>query len=110
MEDISQSLSFRSLEEKDFDIIKKLHEEFFPVRYSESFYVDACKGIGINQMPLFSIVATTSEDEVVGFILAQFLPTKYSEDNVIFSYNRPEDQCYILTLGLQSKYRRYAYH
>lgn len=36
---------FRSIEEKDFEIIKKLHEEFFPVRYSDQFYVDACKGI-----------------------------------------------------------------
>lgn len=106
MTNISESLLFRSIEEKDFDAIKKLHEELFPVRYNDSFYIDACKGIGINRKPLFSIIATTNDDEVVGFILAQFLPTKYSEDNVIFSYNRPIDQCYILTLGLSSKYRR----
>ena len=109
MEEESVSLLFRSIEEKDYDVIKRLHEEFFPVRYSDTFYKDACKGIGINQMPLYSIVATTSDDEVVGFLLAQFLPTKYSEDKVIFSYNRPIDQCYILTLGILSKYRRYIY-
>jgi len=103
------SLLFRSIEEKDFDIIKKLHEEFFPVRYNDQFYIDACKGIGINHLPLYSLVATTkNDDEVVGFILAQFLPTKYSDDNIIFSYNYPDDICYILTLGLSSKYRRYG--
>lgn len=100
-------IDFRKINEYDFDAIKALHEEFFPVRYSDKFYRDVCRGVGLSRGELFSSIATVN-GRMVGFILAQLL--KYpsqSEDKDLFSYeNNPSSVCYILTLGIKEEYRR----
>lgn len=39
---LSDTVEFRSVIEEDFAQIKKLHEDLFPVRYSDNFYSDVC--------------------------------------------------------------------
>lgn len=127
-------ISYRSIREEDFDEIKSLHEECFPIRYGDKFYKDACKGIGIDGGELFTWIAVETapnqcqsevsssssssasghgkvehgtRERVVGFIFAQFLPAAQAEDRYIFdSSNMPEKMFYILTLGSMRTYRR----
>ena len=40
--DFLNTLEFRSVVEEDFAQIKKLHEDLFPVRYSDTFYREVC--------------------------------------------------------------------
>jgi ribosomal protein S18 acetylase RimI-like enzyme len=97
----SPNIKFRAIRKDDFQCIKRLHEEFFPVKYSDEFYRDACIGIGVNDSPLYTCLAvketvnsvglsSSSEgksrkgvDEIVGFIFAQFIPYERSEDKDI---------------------------
>eukprot|EP01035_Chromulina_nebulosa_P038703 gene38703-52286_t len=39
---MSDMVEFRSVVEEDFSQIKKLHEDLFPVRYSDTFYREVC--------------------------------------------------------------------
>lgn len=47
-------LVYRPVTEDDFAQLKCLHEEFFPVRYSDNFYKDVCAGRGLNGGQLFT--------------------------------------------------------
>ncbi len=97
-------VAFRSVLECDLVELRTLHENFFPVRYSQKFYESACKGIGLRGLPLYSIIAT-KEDRIVGFLLSQFLPLSQAEDRGvidIFSKSKMTSETevmYILTLG-----------
>lgn len=44
--EIEKEVYFRGIQPSDYEQLKLLHEVFFPVRYSENFYRDACNGIG----------------------------------------------------------------
>ena len=100
-------IKFREIHPDDFDQIKKLHEELFPVRYSDSFYTDACQKRGINGGQLFTSIAVDSDNIIIGFIFAQFIDTKECEHSDIFRRNsKATELCYILTLGLKTTHRR----
>lgn len=98
---------YREIESSDFEVIKTLHEELFPVKYSDAFYQNTCNGIGVGGGRLYSSLAVLS-GRVIGFILAQMVlyPSK-SEDRDLFSIDKqPKYVCYILTLGLTKTCRR----
>jgi ribosomal protein S18 acetylase RimI-like enzyme len=101
---------FREVRTDDVAELRTLHEQFFPVRYSEKFYEGACHGIGLRGLPLYSIIAT-KEDRIVGFLLSQFLPLSVAEDRDaidVFSESKKSDDTevmYILTLGCIPKLR-----
>jgi ribosomal protein S18 acetylase RimI-like enzyme len=87
-----------------------LHDEFFPVKYSDAFYNEMIEERGMHGLPLFTVIAVNEKDEVIGFILAQLLdyPAR-SEDVDLFQFGQsPKQVCYILTLGVKSEYRRYG--
>lgn len=104
-------LTFRSIEAEDKDRLKELHEEFFPVKYSDQFYDNASKGVGIKSLPLFSLIVLR-DDEVVGFLLSQFMPLDKSEDwESLDIYKdgknaQDTDVMYILTIGCIPELRR----
>lgn len=105
--DTKPSVTFREIESSDFQVIKDLHEELFPVNYSDTFYQNTCDGIGIGGGKIYSSLAVVS-GQVVGFILAQMMlyPSK-CEDKDLFSIDKqPKYVCYVLTLGLTKEYRR----
>jgi ribosomal protein S18 acetylase RimI-like enzyme len=106
MIDSNRSIHFRPICASDFQEIKALHEEFFPVKYSDSFYKEACQSIGINKSHLFTAIAMDS-NKIIGFVFAQFIPLSESEDRSLVKSNAKYlDACYILTLGIKPEYRR----
>lgn len=54
------TIHFRSLRESDLLSIKDLHEELFPVKYTNDFYHSVVKNETIDGRPLYSCVAVTS--------------------------------------------------
>jgi len=50
-------LSFRPLQHDDRDQIKALHEELFPVKYSEEFYNNVVKNKSLGGSPIYSRIA-----------------------------------------------------
>lgn len=105
------NINFRTIGVDDYDEIKRLHEEFFPVRYADSFYHDICVGKGLHGVSIFSNIAVCPQTgEMIGFIIGQFVPTYKCEDTDLFSStlntSQPDCVCYILTLGLVERYRR----
>lgn len=56
---------------------------------------------------MLSVIAVNrATQEMVGFILAQFIPAQKAEDTQLFYGSGPLYVCYVLTLGLVERYRR----
>ena len=105
---MTDNIVYRKIQSTDLKSLKTLHEEFFPVQYSDSFYIDACQEKGIRNGPLFTLIATVNE-EIIGFILAQFIPYSECEDSPTVESNNGfpiTHLFYILTLGVTHQYRR----
>jgi histone acetyltransferase MCC1 len=101
---------YRSVKPSDRNVLQELHDEFFPVKYSDKFYDGMSIGQGIHGLPLFSSIAVDEHGAIIGFVFAQFLeyPSR-SEDVDLFRLGQsPSKVCYILTLGVQPEYRRYG--
>ncbi len=77
-----EALKFRKIEIDDFAEIRALHDDLFPVKYSDSFYFDSCRETGLNGVHLFTNLAI-HDSKIVGFIFAQFIPLQNCEDNCI---------------------------
>ena len=61
--------NIRSIRPNDKDEIKLLHEDFFPVRYNDSNYVSACKGIGMFDGKLVTQIAESKDTgEILGYL------------------------------------------
>ena len=109
----TSNISFRQIQPEDHNDIKKLHEEFFPVRYVDAFYDDAVLGRGIGGQPLITIIATVpmekngKSSQIIGFIFAQFMATRRCDErNLFYATNTPPKLFYILTLGVKQEYRK----
>jgi len=66
-------LAYRRLRVEDLDEIRRLHEEWFPVRYSAGFYDAAVRErmVGTSE-PLYTLVAEDRDTkEIVGLVTAQ---------------------------------------
>lgn len=119
------NFEFRVIAPNDYDAIKALHEEFFPVRYSDHFFHQSCLSIGFKGGQLFtSLCVNKSTNQVIGFIFAQILPEYGCEDSGLLGNSTPRSSsalkqeqhdspntssnyvCYILTVGLKPEYRR----
>mmetsp|Transcript_18381 Transcript_18381/g.18466 ORF Transcript_18381/g.18466 Transcript_18381/m.18466 type:complete len:324 (+) Transcript_18381:354-1325(+) len=106
-----KKFSTRTLLESDKCELKEIHEELFPVRYSDTFYDDACNGKGPNGKELFSCIISTQEagtgrEIIAGFILAQHLNIEECDGGIFPSNHSPKQVCYILTIGIRVSYRR----
>jgi ribosomal protein S18 acetylase RimI-like enzyme len=101
-----ENILFRTIRQSDFEEIKKLHELFFPVRYTDAFFVDACEGKGVNNGNLQTTIATKSS-RIIGFIFSQFLKINESEEyHIVQEDSNISESLYILTLGVSHEYRR----
>jgi ribosomal protein S18 acetylase RimI-like enzyme len=103
-------VQYRSVLPSDFSGIKYLHDEFFPVKYSDEFFKHTCEGVGINGGKLFSSLAVARTGDIVGFVFAQLFAYPYqSEDKDLFSFEgQPGSVCYIITLGVVPQARKYG--
>lgn len=99
-------LRFREICESDYAQMKELHEALFPVRYGEDFYQCITRGQGLNGAPIISWLAVdTSACQVVGFVIAQFVPTRQCEDESLLD-RHADEVCYIMTLGTRPGHGR----
>ena len=106
---------YTTIRSTDFAELKALHEELLPVHYSDKFYEEACQGFGLHKAPLFSIIVRKANtEEMMGFLLAQFIDADKCEDSEILvtRYGQPITNesdysvMYILTLGCKEECRR----
>ena len=125
---MSEGIQYRKVEPRDLSELKRLHEIFFPVKYTDAFYDDAVQGIGINGKPLYVVVVEAVQPSVqaidnnkpagliqqescmIGFVLAQLMDVQEIDDDLfgyIFSES-PNQICYILTIGVEEGYRRHG--
>lgn len=104
----SRDLAYRSILPSDFTSIKALHDDLFPVKYSNEFFQKACDGIGLHDGNLYTSIATDSTGALVGFVLAQLFPyPQQCEDKDLFSFEgQPGKVCYIITLGVIKSARK----
>lgn len=90
----------------DLEDIKKLHEDFFPVRYSHDYYQSVISGKGFNGGLLTTVVAESIlTKEILGFVFYQYINTSSCEDDSIFGVYKSKEICYILVIGLRSSCR-----
>lgn len=109
MKNQQQGFGFRTVRPNDFNAIKQIHMELFPIQYGDDFLINATKGIGLNGGPLFSSIVTAkdNEDDIIGFIFCQFIPRDICEESGAMDTQSPATYtCYILTLGILPQYRR----
>ena len=101
-------LLFRPILPSDFEVIKALHDDFFPVKYSEEFYRNTCCGVGLGGGKLYSCIATTESGSIVGFILAQIFDyPSQCEDKCLFANESTISKiCYVITLGVIEQARQ----
>lgn len=107
-----EDVMYRPIEPSDFDAIKSIHEDLFPVSYGDVFYRAVCEGepnSGKRSRLFSSIAVSKISGSMLGFILAQISPVDEvdQDDNDLFQRCGPQDSiCYILTLGAIKEYRR----
>ena len=105
---VSHDLVFRPIESSDFEQIKALHDELFPIKYDDNFFVKACQGIGIRDGRIFSSIAVQN-GEIIGFVLAQLFDyySDQVDDTDLFAFTASKKKvCYIITLGVTKRLRK----
>lgn len=71
-DDSSSLISYRPIRESDYDAIKALHLELFPIEYQESYYTSAVQSVGFLGKPMRTVVAeVASTGKLVGFTFYQ---------------------------------------
>lgn len=106
-------LLFRSVKTSDQDQLKAIHDELFPVKYSDRFFTEAVNGRGLKGGDLFTLMAVKEDaksghDTIVGFLMGQFLLSSNCDDafDLFEGGEQSKEVFYILTLGLVRSYRR----
>jgi ribosomal protein S18 acetylase RimI-like enzyme len=102
--DLFNDLKLRFLNPNDINELKTLCNEWFPVDYPDSWYIDITSG------KRFYSLAATFEDRIIGMIVAEIRNKRScdKEDWYILSRRHPEDTqiTYILSLGVFKEFRR----
>jgi ribosomal protein S18 acetylase RimI-like enzyme len=62
----STSLLIRPLQEHDRDPLQQLHEEIFPVKYTDEFYDNAVRNKSMSGHPIYSRVIVKLDDDCTG--------------------------------------------
>lgn len=109
---ISSNFELRPFLPSDIDEVRVLHDELFPVSYSDKFYADLAIGIGPRNHSVHSLIAVQRDNDtkesIAGFLFAQFEDIPSCEDaDILFPHDeKPKQMMYILTLGVRREYRR----
>ncbi|ETV66413.1 hypothetical protein H257_17189 [Aphanomyces astaci] len=105
--DAQSAIVLRRIEPRDVAQLQALHEDWFPIRYNESFYQHAGQGMWENGEPLFTQVALCNED-IIGAVTAQIQRCDDTEDKCLIHQSKDTSTTlmYILTLGARQDYRR----
>lgn len=125
-------ISFRPLKGRDRKRIQELHEEWFPVRYTDEFYTELVNNhrLSTSGDALFTSVATLdnepslycqeagqaslpeAEDEIMGCIVGSFLHRSRlnpeTANLLLPNLEQHFTMFYIMTLGTVKEYRNYG--
>lgn len=115
--DGEEPVVFREVEAAHRQRLVHMHEQLFPVNYSDSFYDKAVQKTGLRGGELFTSIAFQcrggggggeGEEVMVGFVMGQFLPIEKCEErmDLFDGLGEPERVYYILTLGVEKGMRR----
>ena len=121
----NEMFHFRPVVETDRKELQRLHEEWFPVRYKDSFYDSVVNNrielsensnrSDLSQLRLFTNVATVHQDEIAGCVIGCM-----NHFSIFTNGSDPFHSCelrrkllprgstelfYIMTLGVKSEYR-----
>jgi len=106
-------LAFRGLVAEDHAAIRRLHEAWFPVRYSAGFYDAVVRGqmVGTGEAIFHLVAEDAHSGEMVGLVTAQLTEARRCGDALFEPSHRfyaaeCERVVYVLTLGTVAKYRR----
>jgi GNAT superfamily N-acetyltransferase len=106
-------LVFRSVNPSDQDQLKAIHDDLFPVKYSDRFFTEAVNGRGLKGGELFTVMAVKVDamsgfETIVGFLMGQYLRSSNCDDafDLFEGGQESREVFYILTLGLVRSYRR----
>ena len=101
----SDGITLRSLRAKDREIIQKLHEEWFPVRYEADFYRELCENQTFGGDPVVSYVAVQG-DKICGCLVGQMMSkSKLSPRLQRRLAPRHPHVFYIMTIGVCQDFR-----
>lgn len=106
------NFELRPFSPSDIDEVKTLHDQLFPVSYSDKFYSDLAIGLGPRNHSVHSLIAVqrdnNAKESIAGFLFAQFEEMRSCEDSdILFPHDeKPKQMMYILTLGVRREYRR----
>ena len=112
LDSISSTFELKPFLPSDIDEVRSLHDELFPVSYSDKFYTDLAVGIGPRNHSVYSLIAVQRGNDtkkvIAGFLFAQFEDMPSCEDgDILFPHDeKPKQMMYILTLGVRREYRR----
>lgn len=104
-----QSLFFRTIVPSDREEVQRLHEDWFPVTYSDEFYEDLAEGrMGQYGKPLYTRLAVEEEsNEICGCVIGTFVDGDRMSDRMrelLLDNEYYQRAFYIMTLGtVQSK-------
>ncbi|KAG9133915.1 hypothetical protein Leryth_004629 [Lithospermum erythrorhizon] len=102
-------IDYRHIRPSDLEVLEKIHDELFPIRYESEFFHSVVNGRGIVSWGAVDRSQPESQnDELIGFVTARIITAKESEieDLIRFESSQSDETLvYILTLGVVESYR-----
>jgi len=103
------NISLRRLDPDDIVTVKRLHHEWFPIKYGDDFYKplfqDAFRST-IQPGHSYSVAAVNSDNQIVGLLTAQCTKEYLCEDAGLLKWSfSDQDVVYITTLGVVHEHR-----
>ena len=101
-----KKLQLRFLEAEDICMLKELCQEWFPIRYPDTWF-----NLVVFDRKFFSLAATI-DGKLIAVFIAEIKPRwqvpKEDADLLSFAYGRETKVAYILSIGVHQPYRRYG--
>lgn len=98
----SVSFRFRPIQPEDKDVVQKLHEEWFPVRYQTDFYEELAQQ-KMGGEPLYTSLAILPDQQVAACIVGAYVQTQRLSEPMrkmlVCDPSRYTTMFYIMTLG-----------
>uniref|UniRef100_A0A5B7AS49 N-alpha-acetyltransferase 60 n=1 Tax=Davidia involucrata TaxID=16924 RepID=A0A5B7AS49_DAVIN len=103
------TISYRPIRPSDLEVLEKIHDDLFPIRYESEFFHNVVNGRDIVSWGAVDRSRPNGQsDELIGFVTARIVLAKESEiEDLLRSDSSKPDQTlvYILTLGVVESYR-----
>uniref|UniRef100_A0A5B7AU40 N-alpha-acetyltransferase 60 n=1 Tax=Davidia involucrata TaxID=16924 RepID=A0A5B7AU40_DAVIN len=103
------TISYRPIRPSDLEVLEKIHDDLFPIRYESEFFHNVVNGRDIVSWGAVDRSRPNGQsDELIGFVTTRIVLAKESEiEDLLGVDSSKSDQTlvYILTLGVVESYR-----